>query len=98
MGKKLKEFTFHSRELMPENISKLSLDQRVEWEENQRGKYRFKKGERLVHRDNLDTTLYVKEIIKELVMVDTGVTGEDDKPVMQRKKRMLGVRCYWWEQ
>lgn len=97
MAKKLRDFIFHSKELMPYSISRMPLEDRVHWEETSRKDHRFKKDDEVVHVDNTETVLHVKQIIKQSASVDTGIIGEDNLPVMQRVKRMMGVQCYWWE-
>lgn len=93
--KKLDEFTFHSKHLVPSEIGKAGVDKIIEWIEKEQQDYRFVEGEEVVHKDNPTLTMYVKEILKEKRSIKTG-SDQNGKPLMKSVSRMIGIRCYFW--
>ena len=63
--KKLDEFIFHSKHLVPAEVGKSGIDKIIEWIETEQQDYRFVEGEEVVHKDNPALTMYVKEVLKE---------------------------------
>lgn len=98
MGKKvLREYNFHSRDLLPWETAVKKIDEAIKYFENGNGKVHFIPGDEVAHKDNLEQKMIVKEIIRKVVKVKTDVLDEDNKPVEVTKKLVQGIRCYWFE-
>jgi hypothetical protein len=93
--KKIREYIFHSRDLLPMSLSSASMEDRISFVE--RGGHYYRVGDKVVHRDNLEMQMSVKEVIMRKVSVKTGAVGEDDKPVYIKRNRIEGILCYWFE-
>ncbi len=55
MTKKLKEFIFHSRELLPRDVSLMDIEDRTRWFDEERKAHRFKKGDEVVWNLHIDS-------------------------------------------
>lgn len=93
--KELREFTFHSRHLVPFEIGQKGIDAIIEWIEEKQQKHRFEEGDEVCHKDHPEEKMYVKEIIKEM---KTFRNGSDSKgnPLFKSKIRMIGISCYYY--
>jgi hypothetical protein len=93
---------FHSKSLIPFHIIELSrakgedvsnlvmCDTIMDWLEQQQMSYRFKDGEEVVHKENIDLKMEVVKIDKEIFRVKNKDGSTSDK------LRMKGVDCSWW--
>lgn len=93
---------FHSKSLIPHRIIELAkakgedlselvmCDTVMDWLENQQASYRFKDGEDVVHKDNIDLKMEVIKIDKEIFRV------KNKDGTFTDKLRMKGIDCRWW--
>lgn len=98
MGKKtLKEHEFHSKELLPWDVAILELDKRDSWIADMSQAHRFKRGDDVAHKNNPELRMTIREIIKENVRIRSDVVDEEGEPVYITRRRLLGIRCHYWE-
>jgi hypothetical protein len=95
MPKEIKEYKFHSRDLVPWEIAKKGKEAVIDFysdAEETMVKHRFKEGDSVAHRENLELEMIVKEIQK------VPYKTKDIKGNEVTKTRMQGILCYWWDE
>jgi hypothetical protein len=60
-------------------------------------KYHFKEGEIVCHKENLSLDMTVARILKESREFNKGFDAKENKPIIERGIRMIGIEVHWWE-
>lgn len=93
MTKEFKTHKFHSRELIPyekgqegiEDLEKVLL-----WIDAYSEDHRFKEGDEVCHKENLEQKMIVNKILKKTIEIPINGTKE-------KKTKMIGIECHWFQ-
>lgn len=80
---------FFSKEIIPKSIADEGADKIEEFEDSEMGRniFRFKEGDEVVHKYNLEQKMIVQEIRQK----KTIIRG-------QERIRLDGIVCHWWSE
>ena len=88
---------FHSSELIPYDIAQKGTEVMMKWKPET--KYWINPGMVVAHRDKLSQKIYVERVLQESKEFLTGnLDDKTRKPETERKTRMIGIQCHFWEE
>ena len=61
-------------------------------------KYRFKIGEDVAHKDNLEIKMVVSRILTQTKELKPKDGSKDHALVQEKKSYLIGIECHWWEE
>jgi hypothetical protein len=87
---------FHTSELIPFDVAKKGTEVMLKWKPE--SPYWIVPGLVVAHRDNLTQRIYVEEIIRRSITIETGELDKTThKPITKHIDKIEGVKCHFWE-